>query len=161
MEFYSVSDAYIAFLTGYDARVPNNYAGRRPYIGVILNLNGHEYLAPLTSYKLKQDNLASSNPTVFKIHEKGNDANKLGMVQLNNMIPIIHNEISLIDISLQEAKYASLLTLQLAFIKSNQEDIKKKAQNLYSLVTVKKNAFFCNLSCDFSTLEANYANFGQ
>lgn len=46
MEFYTVSDAYIAWLKSIDNRVPDNYQGKRAFIGIVLDINGHQYLAP-------------------------------------------------------------------------------------------------------------------
>lgn len=161
MQFYTVSDKYINYLRGVDAKVPDNYAGKRPYVGIVLEIGEHKYLAPLTSYKIKQDKLLQSNPTIFKIHEKGVEANKLGMIHLNNMIPILNTEVAIINIAAQEFKYQNLLLKQLEFIKSNQDEIKKKAVHLHKLVTKDKTPHFCQLSCDFSTLELNYRNFGK
>ena len=159
MQFYKVSDRYINFLKKLDTKIPDNYSGKRPYVGIVLEINGHKYLAPLTSHKPKQDKLQSTNPTIYKIHEKGNENNKLGMLHFNNMIPVIDSEIATIDFSTQDKKYSSLLSTQLAFIKSNQDNIKTRAKQLYNLVTVNKNAHFCSLSCDFIFLEDNYRKF--
>lgn len=159
MKFYTVSDRYIAYLKTLDNKVPNNYGGKRPYVGIILQINGHSYLAPLTSYKPKQDNLDSSNRTIFKIHEKGKPSNKLGMLHLNNMIPVIESETTLVDFLKLDAKYKILLTHQIDFIKSEQDAIKERAAKLYHSVVVLKNAHFSKLSCDFSVLEGGYRNF--
>ena len=159
MKFYIVSDAYIAHLKSIDSKVPDNYAGQRPYIGILLEVNGHQYLAPLTSHKPKHDAMQTSTPTIFKLHEKGVETNKLGMIQLNNMIPVTSADVVLLDIAAQPLKYQRMLSLQLAFIKSNQDKIKEKASKLYELVTAKKHKFFCSISCDFTALEAACARF--
>lgn len=72
MKFYTVSDAYIRFLKSIDRKVPNSYAGKKPFIGVVLEVNGHKYLVPLTSYKQKQDRIKLHCPTAVKLHERGN-----------------------------------------------------------------------------------------
>ncbi|MEN9866561.1 MAG: hypothetical protein RL748_2151 [Pseudomonadota bacterium] len=161
MRFYTISDPYITYLKTIDSKVPDNYSGKRPYIGVLLEVGGHEYLAPLTSYKPKQDSLAANLATIFKLHEKGNESNKLGMLLLNNMVPVVESEIAQIDIAMQDAKYRNLLTLQLDFINSKQDPIKAKAAKLHKLITVNKHQHFCRLSCDFSLLELHYVNFGK
>ncbi len=94
MKFYIVSDYYIAFLKKIDKKVPDNYGGdygskEKPFIGIILNTNNHEYFAPLTCYKSKQDKIRDDSQAVMKLHERGNPSNKLGMIQISNMIPII------------------------------------------------------------------------
>ena len=162
MKFYTVSNAYINFLKKIDHKVPNNYQRKKPFIGVVLEINAHKYLAPLTSYKPKQDNYEKSFPTLVKLYERENPANKLGMIQLNNMIPVIESEIQLLDIENQPEPYRSLLYKQYEFIKIKviEVEIKKKAKKLYDLVVNKKQEFYCGISCDFKSLEDNYRNFG-
>lgn len=161
MEFYTVSDAYIAYLKAIDNKVPDNYSEKRPYIGVILEVDGHKYLAPLTSYKTKQDRIDPSTPTIFKLHEKGDPNNKLGMVAINNMFPILDSEITKVDFTAQEARYRRMLNLQLAFIKSNQDQIRARARALHKLITEKSHKFFASISCDFAALEAGYGGYAQ
>lgn len=158
MRFYTVSDNYINCLKKLDPRVPDNYKGKRPYIGFILEINGHKYLAPLTSYKPKQDQYPTSNPTIYKLHEKNNPVNKLGLIHLNNMIPVVNSEIFGVDFSTQPQHYKNLLTLQLAFIKANQDAIKAKALHLYNLVTQAGKFPLRSICCDFLALEAGYQN---
>ncbi|WP_186073861.1 type III toxin-antitoxin system ToxN/AbiQ family toxin [Burkholderia gladioli] len=161
MEFYTVSDKYIAYLKSIDTTVPDNYSEQRAYIGVILEVGGHKYLAPLTSYKPKQDRIDSSNPSVFKLHEKGVPDNKLGMVAINNMFPILDSEITRVDFASQSGPYRRMLTLQLAFIKSNQDQIKTRAETLHKLVCQNAHKFFTSISCKFAVLEANYRQYQQ
>lgn len=159
MKFYTVNSDYIAYLKKHDSKVPDNYGGCRPYVGIVLEINEHDYLAPLTSYKPKQDRLDHSNPTIFKINEKHKPNNKLGMLHLNNMIPVLDSVISEVIFAEQEEHYKNLLTKQYEYIKSEQDAIKRKANHLYTLVTIKKNNHFCNLSCSFVALEAVYKSF--
>jgi protein AbiQ len=159
MKFYTVSDSYIAFLKNIDKKVLDNYGGKRPFIGIILNVNNHEYLAPLTSHKLTQDKINSSSSTVMKLHERGNPHNKLGMIQINNMIPIIRLEVQLLDIENQPEPYRSMLYKQYEYIKTKTDEIQKKAEKLYKLVIYNKQDFYCRISCDFKLLEENYRNF--
>ncbi len=51
MRFYIIDENYINFLKQSEPNVPNNYNQKRPYIGVVLQINEIKYLAPLTSYK--------------------------------------------------------------------------------------------------------------
>lgn len=157
MKFYTVSNDYVNFLKTLDPKVPDNYGGKRPYVGIIIEIGEHKYLAPMTSYKPKQDKIKDNNSTIYKIFDS--EANKLGMLHLNNMIPIVESEIFLVDFSAQDHGYKSLLVKQMAYIKSHQDAIKARAEALYNLVVVSKNEFCCKLSCDFSALEAGYKNF--
>jgi len=159
MKLYKVTEEYVAFLKGIDPSVPNNYEGKKPYVGVVLSIGHHNYLAPLTSYKPKQDKIKPSVPSVVKLHERGNPKNKLGMIQLNNMIPVLNSEIELLDFEAQNEAYKKLLTRQVEFIKVKEEEIKDKATKLYHIVVDDKNPFFCGISCDFLKLEGSYRTF--
>ena len=77
MKLYRVSDRYIAYLKTIDSRVPDNYSGKRPYVGILLVVDGIQYLAPLTSYKPKQDRMKDKDVTLFKLYETGKEENKL------------------------------------------------------------------------------------
>lgn len=156
MKFYTVDEQYIAALKAADpGKVLDNYQGTRPYIGVLLEINGTKFLAPLTSHKPKHDAIDGRKPTVFKLHEIGNPANKLGMIQINNMIPVYDGVIELLDLSSLERGYRNLLNLQRQFIRKNESEVKDRAVKLYKLVTqnADKNSFFNKISCDFPLLE--------
>ncbi len=113
MRFYVVDDAYISFLQKFDGKVSNNagnhYKSRKPYIGIVFEVGTHKFLAPLTSYKPAHDRIQSSSCSAFKLHERTNPANKLGMIALNYMIPVLDGHIALLDIEAQEARYKAML----------------------------------------------------
>jgi len=153
MLFYIVKDEYILHLRSIDKNVPDNYYGTRPYVGIVFTVNGCKYLAPLTSYKEKQDRIKDS-PAILKLHERGNDANKLGMIQLSNMIPISDAVVIELDLLGQDEKYRNMMYKQLEFIKTRVQEIAEKTEKLYKLVCVDKNQFYVRLSCDFIALES-------
>lgn len=165
MKFYTVADDYVSFLQTFDKKVPNNggagYKGKKVYIGVVLEIDGHKFLAPLTSYKPDQERIKSSSPSAFKLHERTNPNNKLGLISLNYMVPVLENELAELDVAAQEEKYKKLLYLQYEFIKLNKADIIGRAQNLYEHVVVKKSDFFVRISCDIPVLIENYTNYGK
>lgn len=161
MQFYIVSDAYIACLRSVDASVFPNYNEARPYIGIMLEVAGHKYLAPLTSYKPKHDKIKDNSLAVFKLHEPGNPANKLGMIQLNNMIPVVMSEVRLLDVKALDKKYQNLLNNQLRFIKGHQAEIQARAAKLYDFVVNRKHPHWCGLSCRFTDIEAACVAFEQ
>ncbi|HBC3820668.1 TPA: type III toxin-antitoxin system ToxN/AbiQ family toxin [Vibrio parahaemolyticus] len=97
-------------------------------MGVVFEIDGIEFLAPLTSHKPKHDKIQAQFPLIFKMHEIGNEDNKLGMVQLNNMIPILDTEKRLLDIAAQSDKYRTLLNLQQQFLRKNKDALQKKSQ---------------------------------
>ncbi len=53
MKFYYIKDSYIEFLREYDLKVSINKQGSRPYVGVVLEVDGIKYYAPFTSPKAK------------------------------------------------------------------------------------------------------------
>ena len=153
MQFYVVSDDYITHLKTVDKHVPNNYGETRPYIGVVMEINNIKYLAPLTSHKEKHNEIKAGIPTVFKMHELGNEDNKLGMVQINNMLPILDSEVELLNMEAQSKPYQRLLNLQQQFLRKNKDRFIKKARKLYMLVTEKKVPGLVKNCCDFKALE--------
>ncbi|WGO99788.1 type III toxin-antitoxin system ToxN/AbiQ family toxin [Saccharophagus degradans] len=152
MKFYTVEDSYIAHLKATDSNVPDNYSGKRPFIGVILEVNSLKYIAPLTSYKPKQDKIKSSQPTVFKVHERTDPDNKLGMVQINNMIPVLDSVIELLNMEGQPQPYRSMLYKQYEFLKQNADELTSRAEKLYELVN-NGHTFYSRISCKFKELE--------
>lgn len=159
MKFYTVKDKYIAYLKTLDTTVPNNYSEKRPYIGIVLEVDSHKFIAPLTSYKPKQDRIKNSNPTVFKLHERTNPLNKLGMIQLNNMVPVLISEIDLFDIENQPEPYKSMLYKQYEFIKTHEDKILHRSKKLFQLVKSNRESYFGRLCCSFELLLSEYQKY--
>jgi protein AbiQ len=163
MRFYVVADEYIQFLQQFDAKVSNNagsgYKARKPYVGVVLEAGSHRFLAPLTSYKPAHDRIQSSSCSAFKLHERTNPANKLGMIALNYMIPVIDSQIALLDMDAQEARYKAMLYKQYEFIKSHRAEITARAAKLYDHVVSKRTEFYVRISCNIPVLIDAYRAF--
>ncbi|MCU1057701.1 hypothetical protein B9Y88_03615 [Stenotrophomonas maltophilia] len=156
MHFYTVKEEYLDLLRAVDSKVPNssgdNYKGKKPFIGVVLQIGGHNFFAPLTSYKASQEKIKSSSCTAFKLHERGNPDNKLGLISLNYMLPVPENALERFDLEGQEEKYKRMMYLQYEFIKANDVEILERALKLYESVVVKRVPFLVNISCKFSAL---------
>jgi len=164
LRFYQVSQEYIKHLQKIDPQIRNsngNSGGKRIYVGILLTIGNVDFIAPLTSYKIKQDKIKPSTLTVFKLHQKDKIENKLGMIQLGNMFPVLHDEIREVDFSDQKILYNRLLSNQYEFITSQKTNILNKAIKLYSHVITNTNPddFYCKFSCDFTKLLANYRTF--
>lgn len=163
MRFYTVSDEYLAFLQKIDSKVPNSegsgYKVKKLFVGIVLEVGTHKFLAPLSSYKINQDSIPSSACTCFKLHERTNPDNKLGIINLKYMIPVPDSELKELDMEAQEAKYKKMLLRQYEFIKANREDIIKRATKLYAHVTIKRSEYFVRVACDFPRLVDGYKNF--
>lgn len=163
MRFYTVTDEYIAFLKQFDGKVPNNvgdgYKVAKVYVGVVLEIGTHKFLAPLTSYKPAQDRIQSSSCSAFKLHERTNPDNKLGMISLNYMVPVLDSELIELDMDAQEDHYKQMLHRQYEFIKANRDEINKRAAKLYEHVVSKRTMIFVRISCDIPKLVDHYKDF--
>ncbi|WP_023604412.1 type III toxin-antitoxin system ToxN/AbiQ family toxin [Aliivibrio logei] len=158
MKFYIVSDDYIQYLQKVDNKVRENKT-TRPYIGVVLEINNNQFLAPLTSYKEKHDRIPEQSPLIFKMYDLDDTKVSLGMVQLNNMIPICESEVSLLDLSSQSDDYQVLVNKQQKFLRKNKSELKKKALKLYKIIAGGHAKRLVEMSCDFKSLETAKAAF--
>lgn len=163
LDLYHINGDYVKYLKSFDKNVQNNYdnnKNKKPYVGVVLNINGKNYFAPLTSPKDKHLKLRDSDPTTFKIKHNGKF---IGSVLLNNMIPVNREYVSRVDInSVQDKVYKNLLRKDYQVITNNEDYIENKAKVLYKNVIEQNNPYFSKVSCNFKKLEAacdNYAEF--
>lgn len=147
LKFYNIDDEYIKYLYKFDNKVPYNKNSKRPYIGIILEIHGITYFAPMFSPK-KQHTKYKANATYIRIGEN------LGIIKLNNMIPVNPDNLKYINFNdIEDKKYKNLLIQQNNFIQLNTEKIRDMAEKLYKFVTVDKKEFFIQLSCNFKLLE--------
>jgi len=56
---FRASNDYIEFLRMYDNKVLFNKDERRPYVGIVLQINNFNYFAPLTSPKPKHRSMSN------------------------------------------------------------------------------------------------------
>ena len=125
MKFYTINDSFVSSIKLIEPKIQDNYGGKRPYIGVLLSINDLNYFAPLSSYKSKQDRI--NNITVFKLHEKGNPENKLGVIHLNNMFPVPYNQLNEVIIDINDS-YGRMLQNQYEYILHYQEKNSKTSK---------------------------------
>ena len=129
MKFYHIKDDYIAFLKEYDSKVAENKNERRPYIGVVLEIDDLKYYAPFTSPKAKH--LKMKNTKDFRKISGG----KLGAINFNNMIPVTESALIQLDISKeQDERYKRLLQNQYLAIVADQDGIKRTAAQLRAII---------------------------
>ena len=147
MRLVIVKDEYLDYLKSFSENVKHNKQEKRPYVGIVLSINGHNYFAPLGSPKPKHKQMKEAVDFI-KI-----DSGNLGVVNLNNMIPVPCDKIKEIDFSIYDKKYKELLKDQSVWLRENSEKINKKAEKLYILITTKENTIFHNRSNDFKYLE--------
>lgn len=133
MRFYHITDRYIEFLRSFDEKVALNKKETRPYVGVVLEIEGIKYYAPFTSPKPKHQKM-----------KNGKDFRKInnglyGAINFNNMIPVLDSEVILIDIeNLADQKYKRLLQNQYKSIKADIEGVQRTAEKLRKLVLTEE-----------------------
>lgn len=111
------------------------------------------YFAPMFSPK-KQHQKYKANITFIKIKEE------LGIIRLNNMIPVNESELKYIDFNnVDDKKYRNLLIQQNNFIQQNAEKIRNTAEKIYRFVTKDKKDFFIEICCNFKLLEEKYKQY--
>ncbi|EKO3414818.1 type III toxin-antitoxin system ToxN/AbiQ family toxin [Vibrio fluvialis] len=166
MKIYTVSNEYLTHLRSVETKVPSSsYANPKPYVGVVLEVGGMRYLAPLTSPKFSVDKFDDNNPTLFKLHAVDDKEDKLGAMRLLYMIPVLESEITELDLTIestdsrQDKNYKRMVNKQILFIRKNSEPIKKRAERLYHLAHSQDN--FKRICCDFKALEAVMATFSS
>lgn len=132
----------------------------RPFIGVLILVNGKQYCAPITSAKPKH-NTMPKNFDYLKIIDKTNNNRLIAVINFNNMIPVHSSVIEKIDIRISKndppeiKRRKDLLAKELDWCQNNFNAILKNAQKTYDAV-YSKNPRFSNLikrCCDFLRLE--------
>ncbi len=155
LNFYTIDPCYYEFLRSFESRLMLAKDGkeRRPFIGIVLNVNGVKYCAPLSSPK--QKHLTMKNSLDFHKIENG----IYGAINFNNMFPVYDDVLRKIEtqkFSLQtkeDFQYKNLLDNQLTWCNLNREIILKKAEKLYRQLKISQNASLVARCCDFCLLE--------
>ena len=83
--FITLTSNYLKYSGIYENKV--SLKANRPFIGIVFKINNKEHFAPLSSPKEKHKRM-KTNIDFFKI-DKGN----LGIINFNNMIPVINNDL--------------------------------------------------------------------
>lgn len=129
MDFYHIKDNYINYLRSFDSKVAENKNEKRPYVGIVLSIDGIDYFAPFTSPKPKH--LTMKNGIDFRKIDGG----KLGAINLNNMIPVLQSELIQFTIAkVPEGGYRRLLQNQYTFIENDMEEIQLNALKLRTVI---------------------------
>ena len=162
LSFYDIDLNYINFLKTIDKRIPNiSYSNRDKFVcGIILQMNNHDYYAPISSKHVAQD-------TNFIIFDNNNKA--VSSIRFCFMFPAISSVLHKISIkkylhskNKQNRSYGALMYSEHNYCKRFEQNIRKKALRIYNSRLDKKmpNFSFYELHCcDFPLLEANYMNY--
>ena len=132
LKMVKVDEDYCNFLRKYDSKIIYNTKGKenRPFVGILFEVNQFKYFAPLTSPKVKH--LTMKNTIDFMKINKGN----YGAINFNNMIPLIENTYTVIELNrkitdLEKLKYQKLLVEQYLWLNSRYIQICQRAEKLY------------------------------
>ena len=136
---------YTSFLSAHEPLIPLEHPGRkqRPYVGAVLQIEQQLYYIPMGSPKPKHVSLPPSLLDIYKIKN-----GKLGILNINNMIPIpksIANKI-LIPVNLkiqkedsfEDKRYKVLLNRQIIDLRNHESEIIRKANVLHNLYSTNK-----------------------
>ncbi len=127
MEFrlYNIDTDYVNQLHSIDKKVEYHHGEHdKPYLGIILEINGTNYFVPLSSPKPKHNRM-SENITFKKIEK---DGHLFAVLNINNMIPVPLNLCKEIDIdNISDTYYKHLLNQEYFICKRKKRDIMKSA----------------------------------
>jgi len=157
LSFFVIDSLYITYLRSFDHRVnlmeKSPLSRRRPLVGVLLEIESIKFYAPLSSPKVKHLTMKEGQDFI-KI-----DAGRLGVINLNNMIPvkdlwiIILDPSQLLTITKEDLEYKNLLDNQLTWCNSHKELLQRKARKLYDLIlSGKARTSLVQRCCDFKLL---------
>jgi len=127
LRIYEIKSEYIQYLANYQKHIFLQTDGRdkRKYIGIVLEINGLNYFAPLSSYKDKHKKMRE---TVDFIKIKD-----YAVINLNNMIPVPADQIIELDINKEkDLCYRFLLQAECREVNRQKNRIRKNAEIVYS-----------------------------
>lgn len=158
LNFYHVDADYISYLLRFDSRVPKvDYSATNAHdkflCGIVLNVNDHDYFAPVSSFRTKQ----RTNIIIKDVNDKD-----VASIRFSFMIPVPPEVISVKRIADEPStKHRILLNMELQFCRRNANAIYSRAGFVYNAVTVKKDPLMVKNCCDFKKLETACAEYSK
>ncbi|MCH5255633.1 MAG: type III toxin-antitoxin system ToxN/AbiQ family toxin [Lachnospiraceae bacterium] len=130
IHFYEINAQYIDYLSAIEPHFFHNKRSRqqneRKYIDIILQVNGMNYFAPLSSFKPKHTKM---DECVDFIKIKN-----YAVININNMFPVPEGLYTYIDIQkVKNVRYRALLQAEYRIIKKLRYPILKNACRNYRL----------------------------
>ena len=127
LRIYEVKSEYIKYLSNYQKHIFAQSEGKdkRKYIGIVFEIKGLKYFAPLSSYKDKHNKM-KEGVDFIKIKD-------YAVINLNNMVPVPDNQIVEIDINKEkDPSYRYLLQAESREVNRQKNRIRKNAEIVYS-----------------------------
>lgn len=124
IKIYEIKTEYIKYLSQYQKHIFYD-EGSRKYIGILLNINGFRYFAPLSSFKQKHLKMPLS-VDLIKIKD-------YAVININNMIPVPNGQYMLVDVNgIKDPHYKYLLQAEIREINRQKNRIFKNAEIVYN-----------------------------
>lgn len=141
---------------------PQTGKANRPFVGVIVIMDTQKYCIPLTSpnkdkfkVKSKEDFIKIPDP---KLKDEHGAPKTIGILNLNNMIPVSDEFIQKVDLSSSgKTEFnKNLLINDLRWCRENSSVIINRANKLYNKITLtpEKDRNLTKRCCNFKKLEA-------
>lgn len=163
-KLYHVNIKYIRKLHNVDDNVPSvsPQIGKqiRPFLGIIVLINGSKYCIPFTSNSSKKNKNFESmreNITLRKICDR--DGKVLAALNLNNMIPVREEYVTEIDLRFcpndtsELRRWKKLCIKELAWCQAHQDEIERLANELYRIYTSNESFRKRKICLNFPALE--------
>lgn len=126
LKLYEINPKYIKYLAQYQEHIfisDGNKASRK-YIGIVLQINGMNYFAPLSSFKPKHKKMKESVDFI-KIRD-------YAVININNMVPVPEGEYHLVDVNgTKDMQYRYLMQAESREINRQRNRIIKNADIVY------------------------------
>ena len=151
LEIYEIDSSYIEYLSNFEEHLFKNKKitqdFSRKYIGIILEINGFKYFAPLSSFKPKHRRLCETVDFI-----------KVGIyavINLNNMFPAPLNLCKSVKIeNIKNEHYKNLVRAEYRIIKQKTEQIINNAKDVYNHKMINDGKSKLSQRCnDFRNLE--------
>lgn len=146
LKFYTVDAHYINYLKTFDNKVPDTIYDRNNkfFCGIVININGFNYFAPISSFNKKQ-------VTNLPIFDRTNKI--ISSIRFSFMIPVDMKYVQIKKISdTSDRKQRQLLSTELAFCRRNVDRINAAAERVYNYGINKNHPQYINC-CKFKELE--------
>ena len=138
---------------------PQTNKAARPFVGIVVVNNEHDYCIPLSSPKPKHANMKNGRDFSKIFDRKGH---LIGVLNFNNMIPVTQEVIQRVSLRItpkdgeQNRAFKMLMQNQIDWCNASADAIIRKANKLYAIVTTQPEAYrsLTRRCCDFKRLEA-------
>ena len=170
LSLYEIDIKYVRDLARIDDNVmsvsPQISKDTRPFVDIIVLVNGQNYCVPLSSPKPKFQNKKNSIDFMKIIDDSHKDelgrGKLIGALNFNNMLPVDETVLMRIDIRIKQGddgrtkSYKKLLAKQLDWCQKNEEKLISHANRTYDMVTKypEKSRNLVRRCCNFKKLEA-------